>query len=166
MDDKKIKGTNIDVWYNVYDQMIYICKFFGYIDGNIVYFDLQSDEILDLYSFDIHGYKKIKNNGGFVNANLEYDISQLVKLEETYNSRDIRPKLPEEQLMSLAMVQDRIKEQAFDYDKRYPVEYLEIRHSEELGDFLILLAKFDHSRKTFAYFDMCNGVEVTGELLI
>ncbi len=165
MKEHPIKGINIDVWYNIYDQMIYLCKFYNYVDGNRVYFDIEDESVLDLYNFDLHGYKKVLNNGGLINALEDYLPSQLKKIEDSWNERERRKEIPSENLRSLAAIQDSIKENAFNYDERYPVESLEIRYNPLIGDFMIVKPIFDREKKRFSYISMDNGTELAPEIL-
>ena len=166
MENKVVKGNNVDIWYYQEDQTIYICKVFNYEDGSTVYFDLTTDVVLDLNEFAAAGYKKLINNGGLLNANKDYTTAELLLFERIYNSKRRREKFSENKLESLEAIQARISEKVFDYDKRYPSEALELRYSEIFNHFMFLAVKFDKERNKFVYIDLYNGTEVPEDILV
>lgn len=160
-----IQGSNLDVWYNINSQIILICRFFNLLDGNEFYFDLLSDIPMDLYKCEELGFRKIKNNGGIINAFQEYTTEQLLYIERVYNGKRRKERFSEDKLESLAAIQDKINDRLFDLDRRYPVETLEIRYSEPLNHFMVLAVKFDQEQSRFIYTDLYNGEEVNQEIL-
>jgi hypothetical protein len=129
------------------------------------YYDIQTDELLDLMEFDKKGFVKLKDNGNLIEADRYYEIEELLLIETMFNNRKNKPKIKTENLVSLAKIQEDIKANAFDYDKRYPVETLECRYSEYLNHYRFLAVKFDPEKRIFIYTDLYSGIPMTIDML-
>ena len=161
MEEKKYSGSEIEVLYNSYGKFIHSIRRESLPDGDVIFYELDSTEQVDLESYAVHGYKLLKSKGLFVDPHKEYTLEELRKIENVYESiSEENRTMPEEQLMDLRWLQDHIYQNKFNYDKRYPVEQLDARYSVELEDFMIVYFKFDPVQKKFVYMDMTTGEEV------
>ncbi len=166
MEEKeKIKGTSIEVMFNVYDKFINFCIVEHKTDGDVIYRDVETGEIMDLESYAIHGYKLLRDQFFPLNRHREYTKEELLHMEETYNEHPKKVDYESKDYIDLNYLQDKINDHKYDYDLRYPVEQIEIRYSEILNDFLILYVRFNPHTTRFMYMDLCSGKEVDPKIL-
>lgn len=161
MKEKKYSGAELELLYNTYGKFFHIIRKEPLADGDILFFELDSQEKVDLESYAMNGYKLLKSKGLFVDPNKEYTLEELRTIESIFEGlNEDRRTMNEEQLSDLGWLQDYIEHNKFNYDMRYPVEQLDARYSPELEDFMIVYFKFDQSKRKFVYIDMTTGEEV------
>jgi len=166
MEEKKYKPSEIEVLFNRPGGFFHLIRREDSIDGNVLFYEFDTGEVVDLENYAIHGYKMLKDKGMFINRFKEYTIEELSSMEETIG--DIREKkkdVPDEFLIDLNWLTDYIEQNRYNYDRGYPVEQIEVRYSEVLQDYLFLFVTFDHMKKKLAYMDMATGRPVNSEVL-
>ncbi len=169
MESIGFETADLEILYNTYGKFIHFCGTKTKSDGNVIYYELDTGEELSFESYAINGYKKVKNKGIILNLlKPYYTFEELRAIEDEHdglNSPGRSSVLPDEVLEDLGLVQDEIVFNRYNYDLLVPVEQIEIRYSEELGDFLFLYVTFDRQNKKLSYMNMENGLVVDKEVL-
>lgn len=160
----KILGVFICTFYNVYDDQICFFRVERKLNGNVYFYDIETNEVIDLENYGMHGYKYLKDTGGLIDINREYTVEELKRIEEEYNNKS-KSKKESDSFYDLGWLNDQIEGNSYNYDLRYPVEQIEIRYNSETNDYMILYVKFNDSEKRLSYMDISNGVEVNSEIL-
>ena len=158
--------SELEILYNIYGKFIHVIRKENKIDGDVLFFEIDTDELVDLESYSLHGYKMLRDNGTLLNQFKLYSLNELRDLEESFE--DLSPKSKEishESLIELNWLKDYIDDQKFNYDAPYPVERIEIRYSSILNDFIFLYVVFDQKKERLSYMDMSSGNELSKEIL-
>ena len=172
MEEKVLyQADSLEVLYNIYGKFIVICRVEKKVDGDVIFHDLDTGESMDLESYAIHGYKLLRDKYQFFNQFKDYSLEDIKLMEENFDvdvsgKRDRRRlEFDNSSLIDLNWLKDNIESNRYNYDLRYPVEQIEIRHSDILQDYLFLYVKFDPSIKEFVYMDITTGQMVSKEIL-
>ena len=146
MESIGFETADLEILYNTYGKFIHFCGTKTCVDGNTIYYELDTGEELDFDSYSINGYKRIKNKSVILNTlKPYYTLEEIKAIEEEHDGLSAEKRsrvLPDEVLEDLGLVQDSIRCSRYNYDLLIPVEQIEIRYSEELGDYLFLYVVF------------------------
>ncbi len=166
MEEKKYGYKEIEVLYNRPGSFFHLIRREDKIDGDVIFYEFDTGEIVDLESYAIHGYKMMREKSMFLNQFKKYTPEEIESLEEACG--DIKQKkreIPDEFLIDLNWLKDNIEQNRYNYDMPYKVEQIEIRYSEILSDFIFLYVEFNHFKKRLEYMDMSTGLPVAKEVL-
>jgi len=166
MEEKKYNYNEIEILFNRPGGFFHLIRREDKIDGDVLFFEFDTGELVDLESYAIHGYKMLRDKGMVLNQLKDYSEEEVEVIEENFG--DINgPKrdVPDELLIDLNWLKDYIEQNKYNYDATYPVEQIEIRYSEIFNDYLFLYVQFDQMKKKLTYMDMATGRQVNKEIL-
>ena len=162
MSERKYDISELEILYNTYGKFYYLIRRENKLDGDVLFFDIDSGEQLDLSSFSEIGYKMVRNKRMLLNSGDKYTLQDLKQIADVFEKASLRKReLPEEYLVDINVVLDAIESNKFSYDIRYPVEQLDARYNDVTGEYLILYYEFDAMKKKFVYLDVTTGLEVS-----
>lgn len=164
MEERKYTYSDIEILYNIYGKFIYMIGRENLIDGNVLFYELDNGEKLDLESYALHGYLMVRDKSPFLKQFEEYSLGELRSIEEKYEQSN-KKEIPREFLIDLNWLMDSIEQSKYNYDQPYPVEQIEVRYSELLKDFIFLYVLFDYTKKRLSYMDMSTGLQLDEQIL-
>ncbi len=165
MEQRIYKATEIEVLFNQPGGFFHLIRRENKIDGDVVFYEFDTDEVIDLESYAIHGYKMLRDKGKFLNQFKEYTIEDINNMENEFGDIRHKREIPNDFLIDLNWLQDCIEQNRYNYDMSYPVEQIEIRYSEILEDYIFLYVQFNHVNKRLEYMDMSTGLPLKKEVL-
>lgn len=165
MKEEKFNCSLLEILYNIYDRTICLCTVERKIDGDLVFHDVETGEVLDLASFAEVGYKMLSDKYIILNRFREYSLADIIQIVEEYNNLEKRKEIEGLYLIDLNALQDQIAASRYNYDMRYPVEQIEIRYSDILNDYMLVYVRFDSSKGRLAYMNILNGEEVPDDIM-
>lgn len=165
MEEKTYSYNEIEVLFNGPGGFFHLIRREDKIDGDVIFYEFDSGEVVDLESYAIHGYKMLRDKSKFLNQFKKYTAEDIDNMEEEFGDIKVKREVPSEFLIDLNWLQDYIEQNRYNYDMSYPVEQIEIRYSDVLKDFIFLYVEFNHVKKRLEYMDMSTGLPLNKEVL-